>query len=77
MTKIIIIAAAVEMALIAGPSVAFLLATHDSYDRVVGIVSTTIIVTLMTVAMWAAAKIDKHCRCRKKRVPRGIRFYQK
>lgn len=76
MTKLIILATAVEMALIAGPSVIFLLTTHDGYDRVVGIVSTTIIVTLMAVALWVAAKIDKLCK-RKKRIPRGIRFYQK
>ena len=76
MFKLIILATTVEMALIAGPSVAFLLTTHDGYDRVVGLVATAVIVALMTVALWVAAKIDKLC-SRKKRIARGIRFYQK
>lgn len=77
MFKLIILATAVEMALIASPSVAFLLVTHDGYDRVVGIGATVVIMSLMTVAMWSAAKIDKLCRRGKKRISRGIRFYQK
>lgn len=77
MFKLIVLIVAGGMALIAGPSANWLLTSHVWQDRVVGSTATVVLVMFMTVALVVAAELDKNCRSRKRRIPRGIRFYQK
>lgn len=77
MFKLIVLIVAGGMALIAGPSAQWFITSHVWQDRVVGSTATVVIAMFMTVAWAAAAELDKNCRSRKRRIPRGIRFYQK
>lgn len=77
MFKLIVLIVAGGMALIASPSAYWFITSHSWQDRVVGSSATVVIAMFMTVAWVAAAELDKNCRGRKKRISRGIRFYQK
>lgn len=77
MFKLIVLITAVGMALITSPSARWFITSHDWQDRVVGSTATVVITMFMTVALVVAAELDKSCRRGKKRISRGIRFYQK
>lgn len=77
MFKLIVFIAAAGMALIASPSAFWFITSHVWQDRVVGTTATVVIAMFMTMAWVAAVELDKSCRRGKKRISRGIRFYQK